>query len=89
MVLVAHGCATASLKPTAPESIRGIASWYGEEFAGRVTASGEIFDPLQLTAAHRALPFGTIAVVTNMETGATDGLFFRNAGIPTYGVSVR
>jgi len=71
VMLVAHGCATASLKTTAPESIRGIASWYGEEFAGRVTASGEIFDPLQLTAAHRALPFGTIAVVTNMETGAT------------------
>lgn len=71
VMLVAHGCATASLQTSAPESIRGIASWYGEEFAGRVTASGEIFDPLQLTAAHRALPFGTIAVVTNMETGAT------------------
>jgi rare lipoprotein A len=44
----------------------GIASYYGEEFAGRKTASGEIFDPKQLTAAHMSLPFGTILTVTNM-----------------------
>lgn len=35
------------------------ASWYGSEFAGRRTASGERFDPSKLTAAHRTLPFGT------------------------------
>jgi rare lipoprotein A (peptidoglycan hydrolase) len=47
----------------------GIASWYGAEFAGRATASGEIFDPAQLTAAHADLPFGTYLVVTNTENG--------------------
>ncbi|MDR0474887.1 MAG: septal ring lytic transglycosylase RlpA family protein [Treponema sp.] len=43
----------------------GIASWYGPGFAGRPTASGEIFDPSQLTAAHPSLPFGTVLTVTN------------------------
>jgi len=43
----------------------GVASWYGREFAGRRTASGERFDPSQLTAAHRTLPFGTRVRVTN------------------------
>jgi rare lipoprotein A len=49
--------------------MHGIASWYGEEFAGRTTANGEIFDPLLLTAAHRTLPFGTIVDVKNPATG--------------------
>lgn len=43
----------------------GIASWYGAEFAGRPTASGEIFNPALLTAAHPTLPFGTMLKVTN------------------------
>jgi rare lipoprotein A len=47
----------------------GVASWYGAEFAGRATASGEIFDPVQLTAAHAELPFGTYLIVTNTENG--------------------
>jgi rare lipoprotein A len=45
----------------------GIASWYGKEFDGRPTASGEIFDSSQLTAAHPTLPFGTILDVTNQH----------------------
>jgi len=45
----------------------GIASWYGKEFEGRPTASGEIFDLSQLTAAHPSLPFGTMLVVTNVH----------------------
>ncbi|MCL2272400.1 MAG: septal ring lytic transglycosylase RlpA family protein [Treponema sp.] len=45
----------------------GIASWYGKEFEGRPTASGELFDPSQLTAAHPNLPFGTMVVVTNQH----------------------
>jgi len=45
----------------------GIASWYGREFDGRPTASGEIFDSSQLTAAHPSLPFGTMLVVTNRQ----------------------
>ena len=37
----------------------GMASWYGTDFAGRRTASGEAFDPGEYTAAHRTLPFGS------------------------------
>ena len=43
----------------------GVASWYGPGFAGRRTASGERFDPGQLTAAHRSLPFGSRVRVTH------------------------
>lgn len=46
---------------------RGRVSLYGAEFAGRPTASGEIFDPDALTMAHRTLPFGTRVRVTNVE----------------------
>jgi rare lipoprotein A len=42
-----------------------MASWYGAEFAGRATASGEVFNPGLLTAAHPTLPFGTMLRVTN------------------------
>ena len=47
----------------------GMASYYGNELAGNRTASGERFDPGQLTAAHRTLPFGSKVRVTNMTTG--------------------
>jgi rare lipoprotein A len=47
----------------------GMASWYGPGFHGQETASGETFDQHALTAAHRALPLGTEATVTNLETG--------------------
>ena len=47
----------------------GVASWYGPGFAGRRTASGEVFDPSQLTAAHKTLPFGTTLRVTNLANG--------------------
>ena len=39
---------------------------YGNDFAGRKTASGEPFDPTALTMAHRTLPFGTRVRVTNL-----------------------
>ena len=45
----------------------GYASYYSKKFKGRRTASGEIFDPMKLTAAHRKLPFGTLVKVTNLE----------------------
>jgi rare lipoprotein A len=47
----------------------GVASWYGPGFHGRRTASGEIFDQDELTAAHRRLPLGTEVKVTNLENG--------------------
>ena len=43
----------------------GLASWYGAQFEGRPTASGEIFDSSLFTAAHPTLPFGTFLIVTN------------------------
>ncbi|MBA2577523.1 MAG: septal ring lytic transglycosylase RlpA family protein [Euzebyaceae bacterium] len=48
----------------------GTSSWYGPGFEGNRTASGEIFDPQDLTAAHRTLPFGTRLRVTNTGNGA-------------------
>lgn len=48
----------------------GVASWYGgndDGFAGRPTASGEIFDPEQLTCAHRTLPLGSFVEVLNLD----------------------
>jgi rare lipoprotein A len=45
----------------------GIASWYGQEFQGNVTASGELFDEARLTAAHLRLPLGTRIRVTNLR----------------------
>jgi rare lipoprotein A len=47
----------------------GLASWYGGKFQGRQTASGEIFDTNELTAAHKTLAFGTVVKVTNLENG--------------------
>jgi rare lipoprotein A len=46
---------------------RGLASWYGPGFHGEKTASGEIYDQNDLTAAHRKLPLGTKATVINLE----------------------
>lgn len=45
------------------------ASYYGEPFHGRPTASGEIFDMNAYTAAHKTLPFGTMLEITNLENG--------------------
>jgi rare lipoprotein A len=47
----------------------GVASWYGQEFQGNETASGEVYDLNELTAAHLTLPFGTTIRVTNLENG--------------------
>lgn len=57
-----------SLKPEFPVYLdSGIASWYGPKWKGRLTASGEYFDPDSMTAAHKFLPFGTIVKVTNVS----------------------
>jgi rare lipoprotein A len=47
----------------------GIGSWYGDEFAGRLTANGEIFDPDMVTAAHKTLPMPSVVRVTNLDNG--------------------
>src|SRR6056300_858383 len=48
-------------------SERGIASWYGTKFHGRLTSNGEIFNMYGLTAAHRSLPIPSYVRVQNLE----------------------
>lgn len=47
----------------------GLASWYGDDFHGRLTANGEVFDMTSLTAAHPTLPIPSYARVTNLSNG--------------------
>lgn len=70
------GCASRPPLPIEPPEFdppgfhheaEGTASWYGPGFAGRRTASGEVYDPRDLTAAHKTLPFGTRVLVTNLD----------------------
>lgn len=70
-VLAPTGAAAAEKAPgrKLPPAQSGTASYYGPEFAGRPTASGEPHDPKDMTAASRTLPLGTKAKVTNKETG--------------------
>ncbi len=71
-LLVAHpvfSCAPASSSPLSPNIEYGRASWYGDTFCGRRTASGEIYDMSKLTAAHKSAPFGIHAIVTDLDTG--------------------
>lgn len=49
----------------------GYASFYADSFVGKTTASGEIYDSNELTAAHRSLPFGTKLKVTNLDNQLT------------------
>ena len=47
----------------------GVASWYGADFHGKPTSSGEVYDMYQFTCAHNTLPLGTIVMVTNLDNG--------------------
>ena len=88
VLLVALGLAACAAEPPATQTAmpapapaqRGEASYYGPEFAGRRTASGERFDPGSDTAAHRTLPFGTVAEVTNLRTGESERVTIRDRG---------
>ena len=51
--------------------VMGVASFYGEDFAGKPTASGEIYDPWGMTCAHKTLPFGTWVHIINPLNGRT------------------
>ena len=72
LLLALSSCATNRFEPPkSRDTTRGIASWYGEKFHGKPTASGEIYDMHGLTAAHKELPLGTVVDVENLETGRT------------------
>lgn len=62
----------------------GEASYYGRRFSGKLTASGERFDPALLTAAHRTLPFGSRVKVTNKRNGKSVIVRINDRG-PFYG----
>lgn len=58
----------------------GVASWYGPNFHGKLTANGEVYDMDGLTAAHRTLPFGTILLVENADNGKTVSVRINDRG---------
>ena len=58
----------------------GIASWYGQQFHGRPTANGEIFDMRQVSAAHPTLPMPSLVEVTNLENGRSMKLRVNDRG---------
>ncbi|MCE7976710.1 MAG: septal ring lytic transglycosylase RlpA family protein [Nitrospira sp. NTP1] len=71
-----HGCSGWSpVRPSYPPGYplgfveRGSASWYGPGFHGNRTANGEVYDMHKLTAAHRTLPLGSVAVVRSLAMG--------------------
>ena len=61
--------ASSEVEDDYPQPRLGRASYYGYGFAGRKTASGDVFHPEELTAAHRFLPLGTKVRVTNLVNG--------------------
>lgn len=69
--------------PALPDDVApeiGVASWYGHPYHGRASASGEIYDMEQMTAAHRTLPFGTMVHVENLDNGLTTEVRINDRG---------
>jgi rare lipoprotein A len=61
-----------NLGPDAWKSeMEGTASWYGWDFAGKLTSNGEVYDMNAMTAAHKTLPLGTVVKVTDLDNGKT------------------
>jgi rare lipoprotein A len=73
--------AAAEDAPNGGRPQRGQASYYDpDRFAGRPMANGDRFDPQSNAAAHRTLPLGTVADVTNLETGETRRVVIEDRG---------
>jgi rare lipoprotein A len=83
---IVAGCSVPAAKVAPPTvsdnrvSQTGIASWYGPGFHGKATASGEIYDQNELTAAHQTLPLGSKVMVTNLENGSTAEVLVNDRG---------
>ncbi|MBD2769306.1 septal ring lytic transglycosylase RlpA family protein [Hymenobacter sp. BT664] len=67
---------------------KGLGSYYADKFAGRPTASGAIYRPGQMTAAHNTLPFGTLIRVTNTRNGRSVEVTVTDRGPHTKGYIV-
>ena len=81
--LTLAGCASApriAAPPTAAGAEEGLASWYGEPYHGRATASGTRYDMNEMTAAHRTLPFGTRVRVRNLDNGREATVLINDRG---------
>ncbi|MDA8094213.1 MAG: septal ring lytic transglycosylase RlpA family protein [Betaproteobacteria bacterium] len=63
-----------------PPGIEGIASFYSNDFAGKLTASGERYDPHKLTAASRRFPLGTRVRVRNLANGRSVVVLINDRG---------
>jgi rare lipoprotein A len=66
--------------PGDSEPETGLASWYGHPYHGRASASGEIYDMEQMTAAHRTLAFGTRVRVENLDNGMSTEVRINDRG---------
>ena len=77
--VVVSACSTAR-QETLPQSSYAVASWYGRDFHGRPTSSGEIFDMYAMTCAHKEYPFGTRLKVTNAANNKTSECIVNDRG---------
>ncbi len=66
--LLLSSCTGLKYFPSGNEQ-KGVASWYGEDFHGKLTSNQEIYNMYAMTAAHKTLPFGTYVRVTNLTNG--------------------
>ncbi len=88
LALTAGGCASTARRPHVevpppPAGVtveEGLASWYGEPYHGRPTASGPRYDMWAMTAAHRTLPFGTRVHVINLDNGLSTDVTINDRG---------
>lgn len=78
LALFIGGCA--EVKKTEEFNHTCTASWYGPDFHGKRTSSGEIFDMNKKTAAHKTLPFGAVLRVTNIENGRSTRVVVNDRG---------
>lgn len=75
-------------KPEEPKTREVVASWYGEPFHGRMTASGKKFNMYAMTCAHKTFPFGTQLKVSNLDNGKSVNVVVNDRGPFVYGRDV-
>jgi rare lipoprotein A len=80
------GCSVSPSRVRPPQPLEtrlsqtGIASWYGPGFHGKATASGEVYNQNDLTAAHQTLPLGTRVMVTHLGNGSATEVLINDRG---------
>ena len=98
LALLASSCSSSRSASTGPKAApqaprgtytqKGLGSYYASKFAGRATASGSIYRPNEMTAAHNTLPFGTLIRVTNTRNGHSVDVTVTDRGPHTKGYIV-